>query len=57
MQPDDGDFVPRAAQTSGLEGQIKINNEAANEAPEQTGPVTGVEGEEEGCEGHRAMSQ
>ena len=49
VQPDDGISCVRAAQTSGREGQIKSNNEAANEAPEQTGPVTGVDGEEEGA--------
>ena len=49
VQPDDGGFVPFARRKRpGARAKSKSNNEAANEAPEQTGPVTGVEGEEEG---------
>lgn len=47
VQPDDGGFVPFARRKRpGARVKSKSNNEAANEDPEQTGPVTGVEGEE-----------
>ena len=48
VQPDDGGFVPFARRKRpGARVKSKSNNEAANEATEQTGPVTGAEGEDE----------
>ena len=56
VQPDDGGFVPFARRKRpGARVKSKSNNEAANEATEQTGPVTGVEGEDE--EGVRRSSR